>query len=49
MIGVYFNEKNGDTYCSAEEVSASFPGGLTDVEYLGRTIYRMFEERHKDD
>jgi hypothetical protein len=49
MIGVYFNEKNGDTYCSAEEVSASFPGGLTDVEYLGGTIYRMFEERHKDD
>lgn len=48
LIGIYFNEKNGDTYCSAEEVSLSFPGGLTDVEFLGRNAYRIFKAREND-
>ena len=49
FVGVYFDEEAGDIVRSAEEVSLSFPGGMTDVDHLGYAIWRIFQERHKND
>ena len=48
-IGVFYNKENGDTVLSAEEVSASFPGGRTDVDYLSDAVSTLYKIRHEDD
>ena len=47
FVGVYFNEEAGDKEVSAELVDATFPGGRTDVDFLGSAVWENYKIRHE--
>ena len=47
FVGVYFNEEAGDVEVSAELVDATFPGGRTDVDFLGSAVWENYKIRHE--
>jgi len=45
-VGVYYNEEAGDIEISAELVDPTFPGGRTDVDFLGTHALENYKVRH---